>query len=228
VQTPTTPTAAGRPRATSQRAIELVAMELFAARGFEATTVEEISDAARVSKRTFFRYFASKAEVIWSDFDHEVAALRALLAEAPADQPVGECVRAAVLHANRYRDVGELRLRMRVIATNPEMQASAAVHYDAWAEALADFAADRLGLRPDDLLPRSLGLSAMAVCRAAFEQWVLRSDRDLNGYLEQALDGWLRGFTELAPVNRPRRAARPPESSPGRGGTRRAPARPRG
>jgi mycofactocin system transcriptional regulator len=229
VQTSTTPTA-GRPRATSQRAIELVALQLFAAHGFDATTVEEISDAASVSKRTFFRYFASKAEVIWSDFQHEVTALRALLAEAPQDQPVGECVKAAVLQANRYRaeDAGELRIRMQVIATNPEMQASAAVHYDAWAEALADFAAGRLGLRPDDLLPRSLGLSALAVCRAAFEQWVSRPDRDLTGYLEQALDLWLRGFAELAPVSRPGRAGRPASSSPGRGGSRQAPARPRG
>src|ERR1700710_1824090 len=83
----------GRPRLTSRRAIELVALRLFDEHGFEATTVEQISEAAGVSRRTFFRYFDSKADVLWAEFDTEVQSLHALLAAAPPEQSVGAAIR---------------------------------------------------------------------------------------------------------------------------------------
>src|SRR4051812_42568170 len=76
----------GRPRATSRRVLELIALDLFTEQGFDATTVEQISERAGVSRRTFFRYFDSKAAVLWSEFDHEVETLHRLLAEAPDGQ----------------------------------------------------------------------------------------------------------------------------------------------
>ena len=191
-----TESGSGRPRATSRREIELVALDLFTRQGFESTTVEEIAEQAGVSKRTFFRYFNAKADVLWAEFDQEVDALRRLLAEAPADEPVTSCVRTAVLAANHYgvQDVDELRNRMQVITANPLAQAGASQHYDAWAGAVADFAATRLHLPNDDLLPRAIGFSALAVCRAAFDQWIKREDADLIAYLDEALSAWRSGF----------------------------------
>ena len=187
----------GRPRATSRRAIELVALDLFDREGFDATTVEDISAAAGVSKRTFFRYFSSKADVLWAEFDLEIATLHDLLADTPTDASVTESVRRAVLAANHYGvdDVAELRARMNVISSNASTEASATRHYDQWASALAEFAARRMGQRADDLIPRAIGLSALAVARAAFEQWLQRSDADLITYLDQALTAWQSGFT---------------------------------
>ena len=63
----------GRPRGTSARALELIALRLFTDQGFEQTTVDQIATAAGVSRRTFFRYFDSKSDVLWSEFDAEVA-----------------------------------------------------------------------------------------------------------------------------------------------------------
>jgi mycofactocin system transcriptional regulator len=196
VETGALPAGSGRPRATSRRAIEMVALDLFDREGFEATTVEDISVAAGVSKRTFFRYFTTKADVLWAEFDQEIDALRDLLTDAPADATITECVKRAVLAANHYGvdDVAELRSRMHVINSNASTEASASRHYDAWAAALAEFAARRLGQRPDDLIPRAIGLSALAVARAAFEQWLLRSDADLITYLDEALTAWQAGF----------------------------------
>ena len=192
-------TRSGRPRATSRRTLERIALGLFAEQGFDATTVEQIADRAGVSRRTFFRYFDTKADVLWSEFDAEVQTLHRLLAEAPADRPLTEAIRQAVLAANHYGvdDVAGLRTRMRVVSGVPALQASSTAHYDNWAGALAQFAARRLGQQPNDLIPQAIGFSALGVCRAAFDQWVTRRDDDLIRYLDQALSAWKSGFTEL-------------------------------
>lgn len=75
-------TRSGRPRGTSRRELELVALRLFTTQGFEETTVEQIAAVAGVSRRTFFRYFDSKAAVLWHRFDTEVGAIRAQLDRA--------------------------------------------------------------------------------------------------------------------------------------------------
>src|SRR5271156_1614856 len=87
----------GRPPGTSRRELELIALRLFTSQGFEATTIEQIAAEAGVSKRTFFRYFGSKASVLWSEFDHEVDTIRAALAEVPATVPMMDAIRRAVV-----------------------------------------------------------------------------------------------------------------------------------
>jgi mycofactocin system transcriptional regulator len=189
----------GRPRATSRRVLERIALKLFTEQGFDNTTVEQISERAGVSRRTFFRYFDSKAAVLWSEFDHEVETLHQLLRETPPELPTTEAIRQAVLRANHYgvEDVAELRARMHVISTVPTIGASATVHYDGWAGALAEFAARRLGQQPDDLIPQAIGFSALGVCRASFDQWVKRQDVDLIEYLDVALTAWMSGFSAV-------------------------------
>ena len=82
------PVRRGRPPGTSARELELVALRLFGERGFEQTTVDDIAAGAGVSRRTFFRYFDSKAEVLWSEFDTEVSTIRTLLNDVPGDLSV--------------------------------------------------------------------------------------------------------------------------------------------
>ncbi|GLY18517.1 mycofactocin system transcriptional regulator [Kineosporia sp. NBRC 101677] len=196
---PASETRSGRPRATSRATLERIALQLFAEQGFDATTVEQIAERAGVSRRTFFRYFDTKADVLWSEFDAEVATLHRLLAETPPDVPLTEAIRRAVLTANHYGvdDVAGLRTRMQVITGIPALQASSASHYDNWAGALAEFAARRLGQQPRDLIPQAIGFSALGVCRAAFDQWVARRDADLINYLDIALTAWKSGFGDL-------------------------------
>jgi TetR/AcrR family transcriptional regulator, regulator of mycofactocin system len=188
----------GRPPATSPRELELAALHLFTEHGFEQTTVEQIAAEAGVSSRTFFRYFDSKAAVLWHAFDAEVSALRAALAAIPDSVPVLEAIRRAVVSVNRYtaEDVPELRTRINLIGTVPALQASAAPHYDAWERAIIDFAAGRLGQEPASLVPLALGRATLAVCRAAYELWVTRADADLTVYLDEAIRTMAAGFTD--------------------------------
>lgn len=188
----------GRPPGTSARALELIALELFSAQGFEETTIDQIAAAAGVSKRTFFRYFDSKSSVLWNAFDTEVEHIRRVLAGMPADLSVMEAVRLAVLEVNHYRadDVPELRTRMSLVGSVPELGASAAVHYDAWEQAVIDFVAERTGRPTRSLYPVTVGRATLAACRAAYEQWVDQADADLTVYLDAALRALAAGFRD--------------------------------
>src|SRR5262249_57786726 len=106
----------------------------------------------------FFRYFSSKADALWGEFDAEVTAIRAALAEVPAGVPMMDAIRRAVVAANHYRaeDVPELRARMNLIISVPALQASAAVRYDAWERAISGVAATPLRPPPRPLDPPPL------------------------------------------------------------------------
>src|SRR5690242_20048079 len=203
----------GRPPGTSRRVLEVIALRLFAARGFEETTVDQIAAEAGVSRRAFFRYFDSKPDVLWGAFDTEVATIRALLDEVPGELPVMEAVRQAVLTANHYRaaDVPELRARMALVGSVPALMASAAVHYDAWERAISDFVARRSGQPADSLYPLAVGRATLAACRAGYDRWVVHADADLTVYLDAALRALAAGLADDALTEGPR--------GPGRAGT---------
>ncbi|WP_067848669.1 mycofactocin system transcriptional regulator [Nocardia lijiangensis] len=192
----TTRTTRGRPRGTTKRELEVIALRLFAEQGFDDTTVDQIAAAAGISGRTFFRYFPTKAEVLWHQFDDEVAALRADFATVPDDVPMMTAVRRVVVNANRYRaeDVPELRRRMHLVATVPALAATAGAHYDAWERAVSAFAGRRLGEPEDGLIPLAVGRTTLAAARAAFDAWLRRADADLTVYLDEALLALERGF----------------------------------
>ncbi|HVU92602.1 MAG TPA: mycofactocin system transcriptional regulator [Jatrophihabitans sp.] len=200
----------GRPRGTSPRELELIALRLFTEQGFDETTVEQIAAEAGVSSRTFFRYFDSKAAVLWHAFDAEVRELREALAAVPESVPLLDAIRQAVVAVNRYTaaDVPELRDRINLISTVPALQASAAPHYDAWERAVIDFAARRLGRASGPLLPLAIGRATLAVCRAAYELWVTRADARLTVYLDEALRALATGFSPE--VSRSRTRSRAP------------------
>ena len=186
----------GRPPGTSARELELISLRLFTRDGFEDTTVERIAAAAGVSRRTFFRYFDSKADVLWHAFDGEVRALQDAFAAVPAGVPMMEAIRQVVVGVNRYRaeDIPELRARMSLISSVPALQASAAHHYDAWERAVSEFAGRRLGHHADSLYPLVIGRAVLAACRAAYDRWSARADADLPGYLDAALTALAGGF----------------------------------
>jgi TetR/AcrR family transcriptional regulator, regulator of mycofactocin system len=200
VDSPVSAARRGRPPGTSARELELVALRLFTEQGFDETTVEQIAAAARVSRRTFFRYFDSKAAVLWHEFDHEVQALRTAFADIPDDIDLMEAIRQVVVAVNHYRaaDVPELRERMNLVGSVPALQASAAPHYDDWERAVSDFAAGRLDQPADSLYPLAIGRTTLAACRTAFDLWVTRADAELTYYLDLALGALARGFAQPA------------------------------
>jgi mycofactocin system transcriptional regulator len=186
----------GRPPSTSRRELQRIALRLFDAHGFDNTTIEQIAAEAGVSERTFFRYFTTKASVLWAEFESEVDAIRNALADVPESVPMMDAIRTAVVAANHYRaeDVPEMRMRMALIATEPALSFGAAEHYAHWEEAVSEFAGRRLGLPAESLYPLAVGRTVLAACRAAYDRWSDRADNDLPAYLDAALSALTAGF----------------------------------
>jgi TetR/AcrR family transcriptional regulator, regulator of mycofactocin system len=178
----------GRPPGTSRGAVTRTALEMFAERGFEETTVDDIADALGVSRRTLFRYFASKNDMVWGDFDWVLARLRRCLEETGPEEPLHEALGRAVVESNRYAEdqLPELRIRMRLITGVPALQAHSALRYAEWREVIAEWVAARLGCQPGDLTPQTVAHAALGTSMAAFLVWVDDPLSDLVTNLEGA------------------------------------------
>ena len=143
--------------------------------------MEEIATAAGVGRRTLFRYFPSKNDIVWGDFDWVLDRLRAHLREADPQMPLMEAITAAAIESNRYEpeQLPELRIRTTLITSVPALQAHSMVRMAAWRAVIAEFAAGRLGQRPDDLIPVTIGYAALGASLAAFSRWVEHPEEDL-------------------------------------------------
>lgn len=189
----------GRPPGTSRAAVTRTALELFAERGFEETTVDDIADALGVSRRTLFRYFPSKNDMAWGDFDWVLERLRGCLDATSPDEPLHEALGRAVVDSNRYEvdQLPELRIRMRLITGVPALQAHSTLRYAEWRAVIAEFVADRLGCSPDDLVPQTVAHAALGTSMAAFLVWVDDPSSDLVENLEEAYRLLGHGLREL-------------------------------
>lgn len=179
---------AGRRRVTSRAALEHVAFDLFDRNGFDQTTVDDIAGAAGIGRRTFFRYFASKNDVPWGDFDAELARLRLRLRAAPPGLPLIDALRASIVDFNRVapEHLAQHRRRMALILRVPALQAHSTLRYAAWRQVIADFVAERTGQRPDALFPQAVAHAMLGVAVAAYEQW-LDSGEELSDLLDAAV-----------------------------------------
>jgi mycofactocin system transcriptional regulator len=178
----------GRPPVTSRAELEQVALELFGRDGFDATTVDRIAEAAGVSRRTFFRYYASKNDVVWGDFDAGLRAMEDRLGALPPDVPLLEGLASAVVAFNALPPdaVAAHRQRMSLILHVPALQAHSTLRYAAWRDVVSRFAAARLDLPVDALPPQLVAHVVLAAAVASYERWLREDGGDLVALLEQA------------------------------------------
>lgn len=184
----TRPTA-GRPPATSHAAIETAAFALFNRKGFDQTTTDDIADAARIGRRTLFRYFPSKNDIPWGQFDASLDHFRDTLAAMPVDVPVYQAVQRSVVEFNAF-DAAALpqhRARMELILHTPSLQAHSVLMYARWRQVIADYVAGRMGLDPNDLAPRTVGHVCLALAIAAYEDWLTSPEARLDHCIDAAM-----------------------------------------
>jgi len=156
-----------RKKLETRAALEQAALRLFAEKGYEQTTVEEIAEAADVAVRTFFRYFSSKQHILFGDVGHDrVTRLKSELAARPRDEPILSSVRA-VLDAMDLVDPGEqeqIMLRIRLMERQPSLVPMYLRLNHELRETVAEFVASRSGLDAHrDPYPLMVA-SAMASC----------------------------------------------------------------
>jgi AcrR family transcriptional regulator len=157
-----------RKKEQTRRAIEDAAFRLFAERGFQATTVADIAEAADVAPRTFFAYFPSKEDVLFADFDETSEALAARLRDRPPDESTFDALRAWLtgLLPDLEADENREALRHRLCSEHESIAAHER-HLMARFEAIiAESVAADLGDAPSDLRPRMIAAAAIAALMA--------------------------------------------------------------
>src|SRR4051794_12861571 len=129
------------PPATTHAEVACIALALFARDGFDATTMDDVAAAVGVGRRTLFRYYPSKNDLVWGEFDRVTEALRAHL-DAARDAPLPTALRRAIVASNRYdaAELPTLRIRMRLIGSVPALQGHALRRYAAWRGIVTEFA----------------------------------------------------------------------------------------
>lgn len=190
----------GRKPTTTQDRISNIALALFAERGFDETSVDQIAEAAGIARRTFFRYFPSKNAVPWGNFDTHLSDMRDLLADLPTDIPLADGLTRALLEFNRFPpDVAPMhRTRMRIILGAPALQAYSMVLYTGWREVIADYVAARTGRHSTDHMPRTVGWIVLGIALAAYEQWLVDESLELADLIRAGSETLTHGLPTLS------------------------------
>ena len=164
-------------------------MRLFIERGFDETTVDDIAEAAGIGRRTFFRYFASKNDIPWGDFDVMLERMRRFLSEVPAEVSLVEALRQAIVEFNRLGPgkTALLRQRMTLVLTVPSLIAHSTLRYAAWRQVVAEYVARRQGVAPDSLEPQAIAWAFLGVSLAAYTHWLRDEGADLSALLNDAI-----------------------------------------
>jgi AcrR family transcriptional regulator len=157
--------------------IERVAMRMFLDRGYDAVSVDDVAEAVGMSSRTFFRYYATKDEVLRSYQRGLTDALVDAFAAQPDDTSAVAALRAAYVATSHVAQADRERVRAlgRLLATAP------AVHARSVGESLLDDRietefARRSRARRNDPRPAVIVAAVAAAATVAWNRWVTRDD----------------------------------------------------
>ena len=175
--------------------LEEVALRLFDQRGFANVTVEEIASEARISTRTFYRYFAAKDDVLQLRIVRRSEALRRALSGRPADEAPLRSLRLVLEDEFSAVDPVTLRRWIAVVADNPNvMRGVVGAIQLKILPVIAEFFGSRMGLPSDALVPTMLAAAAIGVIQAAHTQWFIH-DGHLANTMSESLAVLERGFS---------------------------------
>ena len=177
-----------RKKARTRAAIQEHALRLFREQGYDATTVEQIAEAAEVSPSTFFRYFPTKEDVVMYD------ALDPILVEAwraqPADLGPMQAMRraAAAVFANLDDEqLAEMRLRGHLIYGVPELRLAMINDMVRTSELIVSEVAERTGRPTDDFGVRVFSGAFMGALLAAMVPAIEDPNADYLFLMDRAL-----------------------------------------
>ncbi|WP_433175682.1 TetR family transcriptional regulator [Actinoallomurus sp. CA-150999] len=174
-----------RKKAKTKSAIQKEALRLFAEKGYEATTVEEIVDIVEVSRATFFRYFPTKADIVLHDVGDSMVVQA--LENLPKDDPVIESLRLAIRRLHEEASEAGLSLnrqREELLRRVPELRARVPGHMAQAIPLLASALARRCERSAEDI--DVLAVSG-AIIGAAIAAWISTADDVSEGFMQRHL-----------------------------------------
>jgi AcrR family transcriptional regulator len=197
-----------RRRNRTRNALMQAALRLFAERGYDATTIEDITDAADVAPRTFFHYFASKDEVLFGGQDDRREALIQRFGEEVERQPVEVALQNALLTiVDAFEDDPGFFLKRAQLYTQWHPLRSAVLRVnEAMVDGLTEVLAKQLGVDPrTELAPRLIATLANGAMRCAIDTWVASGGKaDLRALTVRALHVVEPAITAALSSGRPR------------------------
>lgn len=187
---PHRPEASARGHASVREGIAAVAVRLFLERGFVETTIDDIAAESGVSRRTYFRYFATKDDTILEYLER----LGDTLVERLLARPAGERPLTAAQNALREvltettEDTALARSLGHLIYETPALRArQLAIHAD-WQSKMADALAVREGLPETDLRSQVIAAIVGAAFQLGGDRWTYSKDGPLSAYVDEVID----------------------------------------
>lgn len=168
----------GRPRATTRAQIEGAAIGLFLEHGYDEVSVERIAGACGVGRATFFRYFTSKADVIFYAFETYLNTMRVSLDAAGPRRSVAQAVGDCIVESTREALENPTWLdRFVLLDTSPGLRAGTAEHWHRWSVLVRDYLDERLG-DPESTAQRVRRAAFTAAVREVYIEMLRRPDTD--------------------------------------------------
>lgn len=177
-----------RARRAMRAELALLAQDLFATKGYEQTTIEDLVAAAGISKRTFFRYFTSKEDLVLGKHDLWAERLVEAFAARPDDEPLWDALRRAFdVVVDYFDDEAQLSRTLameNVIHGNPALGAGELERISRVQGQLAELVSRRIGQRsPADPRPAAIVGAALSCLVAAKNVWITSGQARLFGEL---------------------------------------------
>ncbi|MBX6383968.1 MAG: TetR family transcriptional regulator [Microbispora sp.] len=195
----TTPGLRERKKAETRQAIHKATLRLAVERGLDHVTVEDIVEAANISRRTFSNYFGSKEDALLYGEEQRIRDMVRAVRERPAEESGWQALRGAV--REMLRDVGEpdreWAVRTTLTRRHPSLLARQLANHAALERELVQAISDRDGQAEPgaDLKARIMAAAFLVALRIATHIWIEEQEaRPLSQIMEQALDEVARPF----------------------------------
>lgn len=185
-----TPRPSGRPATIDPEAVAGLALDLFAEHGYENTSMEDIAKTAGIGRKSLYRYFTSKADLVWGGTEPVVeASTRAFDSfHSPGKSDGGVLAglrEATIAGVAVIPDLAVTRGRLRLIAEHPELTSRSYESLAPQRERALTFLTEN-GLSPS--AARYLSAAYLAATFEAWMQWAAGSEPDPTPYLLAALE----------------------------------------
>jgi AcrR family transcriptional regulator len=181
--------------------ISETAISLFLKEGYASVTVEAVAEASSVSRRTVFRHFESKDELVFPDHTERLGLVeRCLVESAPATDPVDAVIAATEASLRDFLSRPELVLRRyKLTRVVPELRKREVIEHERYVALTCSFLRDHL---PPDAPPfQSMALGALidAIHRSALGNWVRGGVTDPVAELAAGME-WVRRLMDHQPT----------------------------
>lgn len=179
-----------RIRRRTREEVAQVAFDLFAERGFEETTADEVAEAAGISRASFFRLFSSKEEAVFVALEVTGGVIAAALAARPAREDPWTALRSAFVEATgQYLDDPEQALaRARLVQGNPALRARLIDLQNSWGREIGEPLAARMREPADSLAVEAVVRAALAAFDVAANRWGEAGGGDLIALIDDSFE----------------------------------------